>query len=132
MKQMKSFLLLSLILIVNGSCISENKRISKYVCFEDLDKQIQDTLKKLPIDTFGCYPNLIDFTGQFELQSKEFGPWIYAQVLKNISNGKSYRFDYNTPRPFIVTSREIIFPVDYNIITMGLERQDTFAIVNIN
>ena len=55
---MKSFLLLSLILIVNGSCISENKRISKYVCFEDLDKQIQDTLKKLPIDTFGCYPNL--------------------------------------------------------------------------
>lgn len=110
-------------------CTFENRKATAQLCFKDLDTQIQDTLRKLPIDTFGCCPDLIDLTGHYTLIEKEIGPWCYAQKLENSENGKSYWFDYNTPRPFIVTSKEIIFPSEYNIITMGIEQTDTFNII---
>lgn len=129
MKLIKLFLILSTIMFVFHDCTFENRTAATQLCFNNLDTQIQDTLRKLPIDTFGCCPDLIDFTGHYTLIKKEIGPWCYAQKLENSENGKSYWFDYNTPRPFIVTSKEIIFPSEYNIITMGIEQTDTFNII---
>ena len=43
-------------------CTFENRKATAQLCFKDLDTQIQDTLRKLPIDTFGCCPDLIDST----------------------------------------------------------------------
>lgn len=131
MKQIKLFLILSTIMVVLSNCTFENRKIIIQMCFEDLDIHIQDTLRNLPIDTFDCYPDLIDLTGHYKLIIKEIGPWGYAQKLENFETGKSYWFNYNTPRPFIVTSKEIIFPVEYNIITKGLEKTDKFNIINI-
>lgn len=118
-------------MVILSNCTFENRKITTLMCFGDLDKHIQDTLRNLPIDTFGCCPDLIDLTGHYKLVSKEIGPWIYAQKLENLETGKSYWFDYNTPRPFIVTSKKIIFPTEYNIITMGIEQTDIFNIINI-
>ena len=125
-------LLILAIIIAFSNCTFENRKTTTQIRFEDLDRHIQDTLRNLPVDTFGCYPDLIDLTGHYKLTTKEIGPWCYAQLLKDLETGKSYWFYYNTPRPFIVTSYEIIFPADYNIITMGIARTDTFNIVNIN
>ena len=131
MKQIKFFFISAIIMIVFGNCTFENCKISTHICFEDLDICIQDTLRNLPVDTFGCHPDLIDLTGHYKLISKEIGPWTYAQKLENIETGKSYWFDYNTPRPFIVTSKEILFPEEYNIISKGIEKTDKFNIINI-
>lgn len=131
MKQIKSFLILSTIMVILSNCTFENRKVTTQMCFGDLDKHLQDTLRNLSIDTFGCYPDLIDLTGHYKLIRKEIGPWVYAQKLENLETGKSYWFDYNTPRPFIITSKEIIFPTEYNIITMGIEQTDTFNIINI-
>lgn len=119
-------------MVVLGNCTLGNRKINTHICFEDLDIRIQDTLRNLPIDTLGCYPDLIDLTGHYKLITKEIGPWTYALKLENYETGKSYWLNYNTPRPFIVTSKEIIFPTEYNIITKGLKRTDKFNIININ
>lgn len=132
MKQIQLILILSTTIVALSSCTFENRKIATRICFKDLDKHIQDTLRNLPIDTFGCYPDLIDLTGHYKLTNKEIGPWCYAQKLENTETGKSYWFEYNTPRPFIVTSKEIIFPTEYNIITMGIEQTDKFSIVPFN
>lgn len=63
---------------------------------------------------------------------KEIGPWCYAQKLQNTETGKYYWFDYSTPRPIIVTDKEIIFPTEYNIVNRGVELADKFNIININ
>ena len=118
-------------MVILSNCTFENRKVTTQMCFGDLDKHLQDTLRNLPIDTFGCYPDLIDLTGHYKLIRKEIGPWVYAQKMENLETGKSYWFDYNTPRPFIVTSKKIIFPTKYNIITMGIEQTDTFNIINI-
>ena len=132
MKQIKLFLILSTMMIVLSNCTFENRKITTQMYFEDLDVCIQDTLKKIPIDTFGCYPDLIDLTGNYKLTMKEIGPWYYALKLVNSETGKSYWFYYNTPTPFIVTSKEIIFPIEYNMITMGIEKTDKFNIIKIS
>lgn len=119
-------------MVVLSNCTFENRKINTHICFEDLDIHIQDTLRNLPIDTLDCYPDLIDLTGHYKLIAKEIGPWTYAQKLENCETGKSYWFYYNTPRPFIVTSKEIIFPMEYNVVTKGLERTDMFNLININ
>lgn len=134
MKHIRQFFILLMVQLAFGCC-TENHR-AKYICFEGLDKRIQDTLKNLSIDvidTMGDTPDLINFSGQqYELFQKEIGPWIYAQKLDNQSMGKSYWFKYNTPRPFVVTSTEIIYPTKYNIDVMGIESKDSFAVISIN
>lgn len=132
MKQIQLILISSTIIVALSSCSFENRKIATRKSFRDLGKHIQDALRNLPIDTFGCYPDLIDLTGHYKLTSKEIGPWCYAQKLENTETGKTYWFEYNTPRPFIVTSKEIIFPTEYNIITMGIEQNDKFNIVPFN
>ena len=132
MKQIRLFIILSTIMVVLSNCTFENRKITSQMCFEDLDIHIQDTLRNLPIDSFGCYPDLIDLTGHYRLTNKEIGPWIYAQKLENSETGKAYWFYYNTPRPFVVTSKEIMFPTEYNIIIMGIENTDTFNVINID
>ena len=44
--------------------------------------------------------------------------------------GKYYWFDYSTPRPILVTAKEIIFPMEYNIVNRGVESTDTFNIID--
>lgn len=88
-------------MVILSNCTFENRKVTTQMCFGDLDKHLQDTLRNLSIDTFGCYPDLIDLTGHYKLIRKEIGPWVYAQKLENLETGKSYWFDYNTPRPFI-------------------------------
>ena len=131
-KQIHLILILLTTIVALSSCTFENRKIAARICFKDLDKRIQATLRNLPIDTFGCYPDLIDLTGHYKLTSKEIGPWCYAKKLKNTKTGKSYWFEYNTPIPFIVTSKEIIFPTEYNIITLGIEQTDKFSIIPFN
>lgn len=134
MKQIQLAFMLLTIMIVLVNCTFENRTSTDKVCLKELDMYIQDTLKKIPIDIFGCCPDLIDLTGHYKLIIKEFGPWCYAQKLTNIETGQHYWFDYSTPRPIIVTAKEIIFPTKYNLINRGrmVELTDTFNIININ
>ena len=115
MKQIKLAFILLTIMIVLGNCTFENRKNTTQVCLVDLVVYVQDTLRNLPVDTLGCYPDLIDLTGHYKLTIKEIGPWCYAQKLENLETGKFYWFDYSTPRPIIVTAEEIIFPMEYNI-----------------
>lgn len=124
------FVLATMTLFVN--CTFENHKANKYICFEELDTHIQDTLRNLVIDTLGCYPDLIDLVGHYNLKTKKIGPWIYAQKIENLKTGKSYWFDYNTPRPFIVTSKGILFPMKYNIITKKIDNRDELIFVKFN
>lgn len=124
-------LLLSAITVTFGSCTFENRKVTAQMCFGDLDVHVQDTLRNLPVDTFGCYPDLIDLTGHYKLTSKEIGPWVYARKLENVETGKFYWFYYNTPIPFVVTPEEIIFPEEYNVVTMGVGQTDKFNVVSI-
>ena len=132
MKQIKLAFVLLTIMIVLGNCTFENRTTTTKMCLEDLDMNVQDTLRNLPVDSFGCHPDLIDLTGHYKLIIKEFGPWCYAQKLTNIETGKYYWFDYSTPRPILVTAKEIIFPTKYNLITISrrVELTDTFNIID--
>lgn len=129
MKQIRLFLILTAIMTACSNCTFHKTSTSVY--FDDLDIHIQDTLRNLPIDTFGCYPDFIDLTGHYKLIYKEIGPWTYAKKLENLETGKSYWLDYNTPSPIVVTSKEIIYPVEYNIITKGVEKTDAFNLIKI-
>lgn len=75
---------------------------------------------------------MIDLTGHYKLTIKEIGPWCYAQKLENLETGKFYWFDYSTPRPILVTAKEIIFPTEYNLINSSrrVELTDTFNIID--
>ena len=130
MKQIKLAFVFLTIMIVLGNCTFENRTTTTKMCLEDLDMNVQDTLRNLPVDSFGCHPDLIDLTGHYKLIIKEFGPWCYAQKLTNIETGKYYWFDYSTPRPILVTAKEIIFPMEYNIVNRGVESTDTFNIID--
>ena len=130
MKQIKLAYILLTIMIVLGNCTFENRKNTTQVCLVDLVVYVQDTLRNLPVDTLGCYPDLIDLTGHYKLTIKEIGPWCYAQKLENLETGKFYWFDYSTPRPIIVTAEEIIFPMEYNIVNRGVESTDTFNIID--
>lgn len=130
MKQIKLAFVLLTIMIVLGNCTFENRTTTTKMCLEDLDINVQDTLRNLPVDSFGCHPDLIDLTGHYKLTIKEIGPWCYAQKLENLETGKFYWFDYSTPRPIIVTAEEIIFPMEYNIVNRGVESTDTFNIID--
>lgn len=130
MKQIKLAFILLTIMIVLGNCTFENRTTTTKMCLEDLDMNVQDTLRNLSVDSFGCHPDLIDLTGHYKLIIKEFGPWCYAQKLTNIETGKYYWFDYSTPRPILVTAKEIIFPMEYNIVNRGVESTDTFNIID--
>lgn len=81
MKQIKLAFVLLTIMIVLGNCTFENRTTTTKMCLEDLDMNVQDTLRNLPVDSFGCHPDLIDLTGHYKLIIKEFGPWCYAQKL---------------------------------------------------
>lgn len=105
---------------------------TKHRTFSELDKRIQDTLLKQESDIYGCYPDLIDFTGNYKIIHKTFGPWTYRLIVLNVSTGKSYGFAYNTPTPFIITTNEIIHPKRYNILSLGIEPTDTFVVIKIN
>ena len=132
MKQIKLAFVLLTIMIVLGNCTFENRTTTTKMCLEDLDMNVQDTLRNLPVDSFGCHPDLIDLTGHYKLTIKEIGPWCYAQKLENLETGKYYWFDYSTPRPIIVTAKEIIFPTQYNLIngSRRVELTDTFNIID--
>lgn len=132
MKQIKLFLMLSTTVLVLSNCTFENRKITTQKCFKDLDIHIQDTLKNLPIDTLGYYPDIIALVGHYRLIMKEIGPWYYAKKIENIETKKSYWFYYNTPGPFIITSKEIIFPAEYNVIIHGIEKTDKFNVINIH
>ena len=124
-------LILLAIMVILCNCTFENRKATTQMCFKDFDKHLQDTLINLPVDSFGCYPDLIDLTGHYTLTRKEIGPWCCARKLENLETGKSYWLNYNTPIPIIVTSKEIIFSVEYNIITLGVEQTDKFNVINI-
>ena len=93
---------------------------TKYRTFSELDKCIQDTLLKQNSDIYGCYPDLIDFTGSYKIIHKTFGPWTYRLTVLNVVTGKSYGFAYNT------------HPKRYNILTLGIEPTDTFVVIKTN
>lgn len=64
---------------------------TKHRTFSELDKRIQDTLLKQNSDIYGCYPDLIDFTGSYKIIHKTFGPWTYKLTVLNVVTGKSYK-----------------------------------------
>ena len=70
MKQIKLAFILLTIMIVLGNCTFENRTITTKMCLEDLDMNVQDTLRNLPVDSFGCHPDLIDLTGHYKLITK--------------------------------------------------------------
>lgn len=47
-----------LIMIVLTNCAFENRKTTTRVCLKDLDMHVQDTLINIPIDSFGCHPDL--------------------------------------------------------------------------
>ena len=67
MKQIKLAFVLLTIMIVLGNCTFENRTTTTKMCLEDLDMNVQDTLRNLPVDSFGCHPDLIDLTGHYKL-----------------------------------------------------------------
>lgn len=54
-------------MIVLGNCTFKNRTTTTKMCLEDLDMNVQDTLRNLPVDSFGCHPDLIDLTGHYKL-----------------------------------------------------------------
>lgn len=90
----------------------DNKKLS-VLSLRELPGFVQDSLRKLNVDKYGCYPDLIDFTNKFHYRYTKIGPWQHDQILTDSINHISYSFSYNTPRPFIVTSSFIAFPMDY-------------------
>lgn len=90
-----------------------DNRKMEVLSLRELPNFVQDTLRKLPVDEYGCYPDLIDFTNKFHYRSTTIGPWQHKQILTDSINQVSYSFSYNTPRPFIVTSTFIAFPMTY-------------------
>lgn len=67
MKQIKLAFILLTIMIVLGNCTFKNRTTTTKMCLEDLDINVQDTLRNLPVDSFGCHPDLIDLTGHYKL-----------------------------------------------------------------
>ena len=63
MKQIKLAFILLTIMIVLGNCTFENRTTTTKMCLEDLDMNVQDTLRNLLVDSFACHPDLIDLTG---------------------------------------------------------------------
>mgnify|MGYP000232417754 CR=1 FL=1 len=81
MKQIKLAFVFLTIMIVLGNCTFENRTTTTKMCLEDLDMNVQDTLRNLPVDSFGCHSDLIDLTGHYKLTIKEIGPWL--KMLKS-------------------------------------------------
>ena len=54
MKQIKLAFVFLTIMIVLGNCTFENRTTTTKMCLEDLDMNVQDTLRNLPVDSFGC------------------------------------------------------------------------------
>lgn len=96
-----------------AGCNYTSNRKTAVVSLQKLPSFVQDTLRKLPVDKYGCYPDLIDFTSKFHYRSTTIGPWQHSQILTDSINQVSYSFSYDTPRPFIVTSTFIAFPINY-------------------
>ena len=53
MKQIKLAFILLTIMIVLGNCTFKNRTTTTKMCLEDLDINVQDTLRNLPVDSFG-------------------------------------------------------------------------------
>ena len=53
MKQIKLAFVLLTIMIVLGNCTFENRTTTTKMCLEDLDMNVQDTLRNLPVDSLG-------------------------------------------------------------------------------
>ena len=63
-----------------------NNRKMAVLSLQELPIFVQDTLRKLPIDKYGCYPDLIDFTNKFHYRSTTIGPWQHSQILTDSMN----------------------------------------------
>ena len=108
-----TFFVIIIAIFLFAGCSYVNNRKMAVLSLQELPIFIQDTLRKLPIDKYGCYPDLIDFTNKFHYRSTTIGPWQHSQILTDSINQGSYSFSYDTPRPFIVTSTFIAFPINY-------------------
>ena len=102
-----------IVILLYTGCNNINNRKMAVLSLRELPNFVQDTLRKLPVDEYGCYPDLIDFTNKFHYRSTTIGPWQHEQILTDSINQVSYSFSYDTPRPFIVTSTFIAFPMTY-------------------
>ena len=69
---------------------------------QELPIFVQDTLRKLPIDKYGCYPDLIDFTNKFHYRSTTIGPWQHSQILTDSINPEVVGFGFHPPATLII------------------------------
>lgn len=108
-----TFFVIIIAIFLFAGCSYVNNRKMAVLSLQELPIFVQDTLRKLSIDKYGCYPDLIDFTNKFHYRSTTIEPWQHSQILTDSINQVSYSFSYDTPRPFIVTSTFIAFPINY-------------------
>lgn len=88
MKQIKLAFVLLTIMIVLGNCTFENRTTTTKMRLEDLDMNVQDTLRNLPVDSFGCHPDLIDLTGHYKLTIKENWSVVLCAKIGKFRNRK--------------------------------------------
>lgn len=88
MKQIKIAFNPLTIMIVLGNCTFENRTTTTKMCLEDLDMNVQDTLRNLPVDSFGCHPDLIDLTGHYKLIIKEL--CVVINVLTYVNQNRNH------------------------------------------
>ena len=63
-----------IVILLYTGCNNINNRKMAVLSLRDLPNFVQDTLRKLPVDKYGCYPDLIDFTNKFHYRSTTIGP----------------------------------------------------------
>ncbi|HEY9543392.1 hypothetical protein [Prevotella sp.] len=118
------------------SLLSCSRHQTEQVRFSSLQPSIQDTLHAInnQQDTTVSIepPELIDFTGRFIVIIKEFGPWIISKQIKDTINNKTYTIPSNAPTPYIITNKEILYPLEYNRSVMGFTNQTLFQRIAIN
>ena len=57
-----------IIILLCTGCNNINNRKMAVLSLRELPNFVQDTLRKLPVDEYGCYPDLIDFTTNVPLK----------------------------------------------------------------
>ena len=79
------FVIIIAIFLFAGCSYVKNRKMA-VLSLQELPIFVQDTLRKLPIDKYGCYPDLIDFTNKFHYRSTTIGPWQHSQILTDSIN----------------------------------------------
>lgn len=130
------FVIILPLLIASISCNSINGNNVETVEFQNLPKEVQDTityLSKLDYDyvagattTPPDYPELITFDNKYTLEREMIGPWIRHYFINNNETGKKIKIDYPTPMPIIIHTNRMYIPEKMNLIPDGFNSSSKF------